>query len=59
MLDVDLSFISGAKCVQTFADADPTEYQLIGNKGWLITKGNQIPKQIATQPRGGFVLVIK
>ena len=59
VLDVDLSFISGAKCVQTFADADPTEYQLTGNKGWLITKGNQIPKQIATQPRGGFVLVIK
>ena len=59
VLDVDLSFISGAKCVQTFADADPTEYQLTGNKGWLITSGNQIPKQIATQPRGGFVLVIK
>ena len=59
VLDVDLSFISGAKCVQTFADADPTEYQLTGNKGWLITNGNQIPKQIATQPRGGFVLVIQ
>ncbi|WP_028908079.1 glycoside hydrolase family 97 protein [Xylanibacter ruminicola] len=59
VLDVDLSFISGAKCVQTFADADPTQYQLAGNKDWLITKGNQIPKQIATQPRGGFVLVIK
>ena len=59
VLDVDLSFISGAKCVQTFADADPTEYQLTGNKGWLITSGNQIPKQIATQPRGGFVLVIQ
>ena len=59
VLDVDLSFISGAKCVQTFADANPTEYQLTGNKGWLITSGNQIPKQIATQPRGGFVLVIK
>ena len=59
VLDVDLSFISGAKCVQTFADADSTEYQLTGNKGWLITSGNQIPKQIATQPRGGFVLVIK
>ena len=59
VLDVDLSFISGAKCVQTFADADPDQYQLSGNKGWLITKGNQIPKQIATQPRGGFVMVIK
>ena len=59
VLDVDLSFISGAKCVQTFADADPAQYQLSGNKDWLITKGNQIPKQIATQPRGGFVLVIK
>ena len=59
VLDVDLSFISGAKCVQTFADADPAQYQLSGNKGWLITKGNQIPKQIATQPRGGFVMVIK
>ena len=59
VLDVDLSFISGAKCVQTFADADPTQYQLSGNKDWLITKGNQIPKQIATQPRGGFVMVIK
>ncbi len=59
VLDVDLSFISGDKCVQTFADADPTEYQLTGNKGWLITSGNQIPKQIATQPRGGFVLVIQ
>ena len=59
VLDVDLSFISGAKCVQTFADANPTEYQLTGNKGWLITSGNQIPKQITTQPRGGFVLVIK
>ena len=59
VLDVDLSFISGAKCVQTFADADPAQYQLSGNKDWLITQGNQIPKQIATQPRGGFVLVIK
>ena len=59
VLDVDLSFITGAKCVQTFADADPAQYQLASNKDWLITKGNQIPKQIATQPRGGFVLVIK
>ena len=58
-LTTDLSFITGAKCVQTFADADPTLYQLAGNKDWLITKGNQIPKQITTQPRGGFVLVIK
>ena len=59
VLDVDLSFISGAKCVQTFADADPAQYQLSGNKDWLITSGNQIPTQLATQPRGGFVLVIK
>ena len=58
-LTTDLSFITGAKCVQTFADADPAQYQLAGNKDWLITKGNQIPKQITTQPRGGFVLVIK
>ena len=59
-LDVDLSFINGeAHCVQLFADADPTKYQLTAEKDWLISHGNQIPRQIATQPRGGFVLIIK
>jgi hypothetical protein len=42
-----------------FADADPSKYQLAAEKDWLITNGNQIPREIATQPRGGFVLVIK
>jgi hypothetical protein len=60
VLDVDLSFIGGSNhCVQLFADADPAQYQLTGEKDWLITNGNQLPRQIATQPRGGFVLVIK
>lgn len=60
VLDVDLSFIGGNNhCVQLFADADPTQYQLAAKKDWLITNGNQMPRQIATQPRGGFVLVIK
>ena len=59
-LDVDLSFIDGADhSVQLFADADPAKYQLTAEKDWLITNGNQIPRQIATQPRGGFVLIIK
>ena len=59
-LDVDLSFIEGNNhCVQMFADADPSQWQLTAEKDWLITKGNQIPRQIACQPRGGFVLVIK
>ena len=59
-LDVDLSFIDGGEhSVQMFADADPTKYQLTAEKDWLITNGNQIPRQITTQPRGGFVLVIK
>ena len=59
-LDVDLSFIDGGDhSVQLFADADPASYQLAAEKDWLITNGNQIPRQIATQPRGGFVLVIK
>jgi hypothetical protein len=59
-LDVDLSFIDGAdRCVQTFADADPSQYQLAGDKDWLISCGNQIPRTMTCQPRGGFVLVIK
>ena len=59
-LDVDLSFIEGsAHSVQTFADADATKYQLTADKDWLITRGNQIPRQMECQPRGGFVLVIK
>ena len=59
-LDVDLSFIEGsAHSVQTFADADATKYQLTAGKDWLITSGNQIPRQMECQPRGGFVLVIK
>ncbi|WP_231480206.1 glycoside hydrolase family 97 protein [Prevotella sp. P6B4] len=59
-LDVDLSFITGSNhCVKTFADADPSQWQLTGNKDWLITTGNQLPRHITTQPRGGFVLVIK
>ena len=59
-LDVDLSFIDGGEhSVQMFADADPSKYQLAAEKDWLITNGNQIPREIATQPRGGFVLVIK
>ena len=59
-LDVDLSFIDGSEHkVQLFADADPTQWQLTADKDWLITNGNQIPRQIATQPRGGFVLIIK
>ncbi|SHK35577.1 glycoside hydrolase family 97 protein [Xylanibacter ruminicola] len=59
-LDVDLSFIDGGDhSVQLFADADPACYQLAAEKDWLITNGNQIPRQIATQPRGGFVLIIK
>ena len=59
-LDVDLSFISGSNhSVQLFADADPAQYQLAAEKDWLITKGNQLPRQITTQPRGGFVLIIK
>jgi len=59
VLDVDLSFISGAKCVQTFADADPAQWQLDGQKDWFISNSNQIPKQMTCQPRGGFVLVIQ
>ena len=59
VLDVDLSFISGAKCVQTFADADPAQWQLDGQKDWFISYSNQIPKQMTCQPRGGFVLVIQ
>ena len=59
-LNVDLSFIDGADhCVQTFADADPSQYQLAGDKDWLISCGNQIPRTMTCQPRGGFVLVIK
>ena len=59
-LDVDLSFIDGADhCVQTFADADPSQYQLAGDKDWFISCGNQIPRTMTCQPRGGFVLVIK
>ena len=59
-LDVDLSFIEGNNhCVQMFADADPSQWQLTAEKDWLITKGNQIPRQMVCQPRGGFVLVIK
>ena len=59
-LDVDLSFIEGNNhCVQTFADADASQYQLAGEKDWLITNGNQIPRQMNCQPRGGFVLIIK
>ena len=59
-LDVDLSFIDGGEhSVQMFADADPSKYQLAAEKDWLITNGNQIPREIATQPRRGFVLVIK
>ena len=59
-LEVDLSFIDGGDhSVQLFADADPAQYQLVAEKDWLITNGNQIPRQIATQPRGGFVLIIK
>jgi hypothetical protein len=59
-LDVDLSFIEGAAhCVQTFADADPSQYQLAGDKDWFISCGNQIPRTMTCQPRGGFVLVIK
>ena len=59
-LDVDLSFIEGSNhCVQTFADADASQYQLAGEKDWLITSGNQIPRQMNCQPRGGFVLIIK
>jgi hypothetical protein len=45
--------------VQTFADADPSQYQLAGDKDWLISCGNQIPRTMTCQPRGGFVLVIK
>ena len=59
-LDVDLNFIDGGEhSVQMFADADPSKYQLAAEKDWLITNGNQIPREIATHPRGGFVLVIK
>ena len=59
-LDVDLSFIDGDKhCVQTFADADATQWQLSADKDWLIAKGNQMPRKMVCQPRGGFVLVIK
>jgi hypothetical protein len=59
-LDVDLSFIDGADhCVQTFADADPSQYQLASDKDWFISCGNQIPRAMTCQPRGGFVLVIK
>jgi hypothetical protein len=59
-LDIDLSFIDGADhCVQTFADADPSQYQLAGDKDWFISCGNQIPRAMTCQPRGGFVLVIK
>ena len=59
-LATDLSFIEGADhCVQTFADADPSQYQLAGDKDWLISCGNQIPRTMTCQPRGGFVLVIK
>ncbi len=59
-LATDLSFINGADhCVQTFADADPSQYQLAGDKDWFISCGNQIPRTMTCQPRGGFVLVIK
>ena len=59
-LATDLSFIDGADhCVQTFADADPSQYQLASDKDWFISCGNQIPRAMTCQPRGGFVLVIK
>ena len=59
-LSTDLSFIdAGPHSVQTFADADPAQWQLDGQKDWLISNSNQLPKQITCLPRGGFVLVIK
>ncbi len=59
VLDIDLSFITAGSCsVQLFADADPAQYQLASSKDWLITTSNQLPKQITTLPRGGFVMVI-
>ena len=60
VLQLDLSFITGSHHqVQTFADADATQWQLAGTKDWLITTGNQIPRQMVCQPRGGFVIIIK
>ena len=60
VLQLDLSFITGSHHqVQTFADADATQWQLAGTKDWLITTGNQIPRQMVCQPRGGFVMIIK
>ena len=58
-LDVDLNFIEeGPHSVQTFADADPALSQPAGKKAWLITQGEQLPRKMSCQPRGGFVLII-
>ena len=49
-LKFDLSFLGGNCTVTTFADP--------ANGGWDISTSNRLPKQMACQPRGGFILKI-